>query len=55
MVYSLHRLTLRERGLHYSVLRLYNALPQGLQDIEKASTVKNQLKALLIEKSVRNK
>lgn len=50
MVYSLLRLTLRERGLRYSALQLYDALPQGLKDIEKACTVKNQLKALLIEK-----
>lgn len=28
MVYPLHRLTLREKGLHYSTLLLYYALPR---------------------------
>lgn len=50
MVYPIYSLTLRKRGLPYSALWLYNALPQCLKDIEKASLFKNKLKALLIVK-----
>lgn len=49
MVCPTHRQTLRERGFHHSALRLYNALPQCLKEIDKVSPFKNQLEALLLE------
>lgn len=51
MAYPIHRLTLRERDLHYSTLQLYNVLPHSTQDIDKATAFKDQLKALLTVKS----
>lgn len=50
MVYPVHRLTLLERGLHYSALRLYNALPQHLKSIESSSMFLSAVKAFLVDK-----
>lgn len=49
MVHPIRRLTLRVKGrggLHFSAMRLYNALPRRL-DIDKVSLFINKLKALL--------
>lgn len=48
MYYPIHNLTIYERGLFYSSLKLFNSLPTSLKQINNFNTFKNNLKELLI-------
>lgn len=50
MVYPIHRLTLLEKGLHYSALRLYNVLPLQLKNIACPKMFLKKVKQILLEK-----